>query len=606
MLKLIRLNHFDICYLQNTRIESSPAVLYPTLNSAIESVTGTNVATISILRAITVPELQMTAATGYVINNKNISLVASGNNRSIWASAGDFTLFTINSGASLTLDATAGSTLTLSSINTTALANRRGVSVFGILTMNSAAISDFNNSGNGGGVFVNTGGTFNMSGNARVTPSTNNNNVGNNDVYLVDGPTINITGNLSGTSAVARITPLSHTVGRSVLTGNAVSPNYKRFVVTQPNGQWWIIDSAGTLRQNNGNADNPFIIRSKEDLLLIGTSPLLFTSFYQLDNDISISTPWRPIGTNTTSPTTATPFTGNFNGNGNTITFIISNLTGGNYGSSINYGLFNEIGINGNVRNLKITGNLGVSYGVDGFNNELNVGSVAGVNRGTIENVSSSVNVRSQNNKYYDDSSFANAGGIVGVNRGGIIKNCYSTGNVTAQITRPAAGGANAGGIAGYVDNSGSIAICWAIGTIEAVSNNNDNAFAGGIVGYINATGFVEHCVTRGRTINASGNSGNLNDKAGRIFGGENNGNFNNNFANSFAGAVRVNGSDVTGAQGDKNGGGISTSQLDSWTTGGPGWTLNTQNNANTNNPWYWHGVNACPILWFESSWNSP
>ncbi|GBU28185.1 hypothetical protein R84B8_01743 [Treponema sp. R8-4-B8] len=137
-----------------------------TLNAAIEAASAGNASNpteITIMRNITVPEPGMTANTGYIINNKHITLAVE-SAVTITASAGAYRMFTVNSGASLNLDGTGGS-LTLNG-NGSAASNRQGVFVNGgtFAMNNNVTITGFrNNSGNGGGVYL-AGGTFTMSG----------------------------------------------------------------------------------------------------------------------------------------------------------------------------------------------------------------------------------------------------------------------------------------------------------------------------------------------------------------------------------------------------------------------------------------------------------
>ena len=97
------------------------------------------------------------------------------------------------------------------------------------LPWKGGSIEKNNRSGSGGGVYVNTGATFTMSGSAVVNE--------NNDVFLSKDTTISVSGNLSG-DPVARITPHSYDIntgdGVIVLSGdiNIISSNFGKFTVT--------------------------------------------------------------------------------------------------------------------------------------------------------------------------------------------------------------------------------------------------------------------------------------------------------------------------------------------------------------------------------------
>lgn len=118
----------------------------------------------------------------------------------------------------------------------------------------------------GGGVFVDTGSVLNMQGSAIVTPSTGSdaNAPLKNDVYLMDGCKIKLSGTLSGAVPVARITPATYNTTTQVLTGGAVSSEHGKFTVTPKdlgsgNTQQWEINSTGFLQKT------PVVIDSSGD-----------------------------------------------------------------------------------------------------------------------------------------------------------------------------------------------------------------------------------------------------------------------------------------------------------------------------------------------------
>jgi len=148
---------------------------YPTLNKAIEAASGGTAddpTEITILKNITTDSDGEPAA-GYTIpGDKHIKLtVESGKSITINASAGEFALFTVSAGSSLTLGPLPqGGTLTLDGKNLNS-ANRRVVRVDGgTLNMNSGVtIKDYKN--DTGDVFVanngSLGGRIVLSGDAR-------------------------------------------------------------------------------------------------------------------------------------------------------------------------------------------------------------------------------------------------------------------------------------------------------------------------------------------------------------------------------------------------------------------------------------------------------
>ena len=130
-----------------------------------------------------------------------------------------------------------------------------GVYNNGVFEMTGGEIKD-NKAETGGGVYFSEG-TFKMSDSAVVTPATGSeaNSKGKNDVYLTSGQAITVSGTLSGTAPVARITPREYTADHLYLTGNT-NTHHRKFTVTsdvkeEGIAQAWIIDSAGKLKKSN-------------------------------------------------------------------------------------------------------------------------------------------------------------------------------------------------------------------------------------------------------------------------------------------------------------------------------------------------------------------
>ena len=102
----------------------------------------------------------------------------------------------------------------------------------------------------GGGVFHN-GNKFELSGSAKITPSSNpdEHTHGKNDVYLSNNKTIKITETLdAGQNQAARITvpDANYSESTQVLTGNT-SANASKFKVTKKGGQSWYVGNNGKL-----------------------------------------------------------------------------------------------------------------------------------------------------------------------------------------------------------------------------------------------------------------------------------------------------------------------------------------------------------------------
>ncbi|QOW60562.1 right-handed parallel beta-helix repeat-containing protein [Treponema pedis] len=114
----------------------------------------------------------------------------------------------------------------------------------GTFNMQGGTITNCTATGNGKGVHVASGGTFAMSGSAKVDQ--------NNDVYLPTGTKITVNGalNLQGGKA-ACITPQTYTDGTKVLDGSAVGSEHGKFIVTPEGTTEWSIDSSGNLTKIN-------------------------------------------------------------------------------------------------------------------------------------------------------------------------------------------------------------------------------------------------------------------------------------------------------------------------------------------------------------------
>ena len=157
-------------------------------------------------------------------------------------------------------------------------------------------------------------------------------------------------------------------------------------------------------------------------------------------------------------------FTGELNGNGNTITME----------GDRKQGLFNTIDTNGKVLNvdIEVSGTISGSGAVGGIAGTLRKGTVTGcsVTGGSISS-----------------SSSGDVGGVVGFNSGGSVTACYHRGSVSTS------GGlySIAGGVAG-INNGGEVIACYHAGPVS--SYNGD---AGGVVG-IEVGGTVYDCYWSG------------------------------------------------------------------------------------------------------------
>lgn len=245
----------------------------------------------------------------------------------------------------------------------------------------------------------------------------------------------------------------------------------------------------------DGNYATPFFIKNQEQLAGIGVTTsengegLLFplSSSYKLVSDLNLTGTWTPIG-----QASEDGFVGNFDFNGHVVQGLsIIDANG-------NVGLFSMVGETGVVRNAKLR-NVSITSGT-------NVGSLAGLNRGTIEYASvEEVNITT-------NTTGVAVGGLVGVNHGTVTKSEIKSGNIrstyadgvvgglvginsieegkSANISRSSAicnvtGEKYIGGLVGQSIDS-VIENCFA-GSLntEAIITVGTNAYAGGIVGQI-------------------------------------------------------------------------------------------------------------------------
>ena len=214
----------------------------------------------------------------------------------------------------------------------------------------------------------------------------------------------------------------------------------------------WVADENGY--HEDGNT---YIVTGIDGLQnLYKSNPTAFaTAKITLNSPVTLDNAW---------PENIT-FTGELNGNGNTITMK----------GDRTQGLFDEIN-GGTVENVhlqiegSISGSGSVIYGVGGIVGTLETGTIKGcsVTGGSISGTG--------------DSSLV--GGVVGWNDGGSVTACYHRGSVSTS------GGlySIAGGVVGW--NDGSVTACYHAGSVSGDD-------AGGVVGGVNA-GTVTACYWSG------------------------------------------------------------------------------------------------------------
>ena len=257
------------------------------------------------------------------------------------------------------------------------------------------------------------------------------------------------------------------------------------------NGQYYEKDPSIVIWSGKGTAENPYVIRTTDELDLLasdvnGGNDYQDTYFVlgndivyapdvltlNLDNDGNNDSNYMPVGKNGSS------FMGNFDGQGHTISGISVNAN-----EMYRIGVF---GINdGTVKNLTVSSCL--------FAGDGDVGAIAGMNRGTVENchVATYVSITGNNS----------VGGVVGNNEGSVL-GCTSAATLSAKESA-----GYLGGIAG--SNTGTLTDNLFTGTIDKMPDGSWGI--GAITGYHN-TDYGGTLTNNFHTCSGMGGVGNKND----------------------------------------------------------------------------------------------
>jgi len=215
------------------------------------------------------------------------------------------------------------------------------------------------------------------------------------------------------------------------------------------------------LMNGDGSSSSPYEISTASDLQAMQGD---LSADYIVVNDIDASgtVNWNngqgfnPIGDYDVS------FTGSLDGKKYDISGLNIKRQSENY-----VGLFGEIGAGGEVKNVGV-----INVNMTG---DKKVGSLAGINSGTVSNSYSTGNVTGES--YF-------VGGLVGSNsNNGNISNSYSTGNVSGEE--------QVGGLVGENDN-GNISNSYSTGNVTG-----ESYYVGGLVGY-NYKGTVSNSYSTG------------------------------------------------------------------------------------------------------------
>jgi hypothetical protein len=186
-----------------------------------------------------------------------------------------------------------------------------------------------------------------------------------------------------------------------------------------------------------------------------------------------------------------TAFTGQFDGRGHTIGALTLQ------GIDASLGMFGTIGASGVVRDLNVNGTASMVADINRTANGVE-GLLAAENDGTVLRVNASGTISDQAR-----TDFVTAGGLVGVNRGTIIRSGSSV-YVSSGVP---------GGLAG--DNSGLIAQSEATGQVDGWSTPDDMSDAGGLV--VNNTGTISQSYATG-AVTAGCSEFKCGDAAGLVY----------------------------------------------------------------------------------------
>jgi hypothetical protein len=251
----------------------------------------------------------------------------------------------------------------------------------------------------------------------------------------------------------------------------------------------------------DGGGGAPIEISTLAELNNISADSASLSKNYKLMANITGVT--TPIGD--VSGSIPIPFTGDFDGNGHTITINITNgltITGGPIAGSF-AGLFafagaqsGDPGTSGTVHDLTVKGTINIT------GTALYAGGVIGamLPSAEVKNVASSVNITASGSNVY-------AGGIAGASQGA-VSNVYATGNVLA--TTSGAKSVYAGGVVG----TGAVSYAYATGNVSAsatgtgpgTGDHSVTVGAGGIAGAA-SNNVVRNTVALNSAISASGNN---------------------------------------------------------------------------------------------------
>jgi len=270
----------------------------------------------------------------------------------------------------------------------------------------------------------------------------------------------------------------------------------------------WDGISSNVWTNGDGSSTDPYLIENASNLVYLAQSVNNGTNYsgksFKMTIDVDLNSElWTPIGKTSTNC-----FSGNFDGNGHTV----SNLF-------INSSILQYAGLFGYVKNATIS-NIGIigSWSItckSSYSTSRYVGGITGfaysssfINCYNCQAISSTVNSSTFQDCY--------VGGIVGyASLSSLFVNCYNTGviygeaysNITASSSNPLNNVNCAicyvGGIVGYISNSVNLTNCHNTGNIKGVTTSFGSGYysdcrVGGLVGEANIASLISKCYNSG------------------------------------------------------------------------------------------------------------
>ncbi|GHU94092.1 hypothetical protein FACS1894156_1870 [Bacteroidia bacterium] len=300
----------------------------------------------------------------------------------------------------------------------------------------------------------------------------------------------------AGSKSVTPVPALSDTLYITTYEAGK-APSYP----VQAMGVGTVVPPTPPFSGGDGSENNPFVIKTLDDLQLLSENPQYWGEHFVQDADIDAGATgnwnngagFEPIGND------STPFTGTYDGQGHTLGDLYINRP-----AEDNIGLFgvaDSAQIDDLIlKNVDITGRDNVGGLVGSSNININDVAVSGKVEGH-DNVGGIIGNQQDDGTLSNSSSTAavsgndNVGGLVGVNDGGTVSQNYASGATSGHD--------NVGGIIGH-NNGGTVADNYALG---AVSGNNN---VGGAVGNNSNNGSLTNAYATGTVSAAGTNAGGL------------------------------------------------------------------------------------------------